>query len=618
MLGKLGAYDYAVLAFYFVFMCSMGWVFKRFVKNTSDYFRSGGEMLWWIVGAGAFMTNFSAVSFTGMAGKAYKDGPVVLVIFVAGALGFLCNLYFAPVFRQMRCVTAMDAVRKRFGAANEQFFTWIQIPLGIMYAAIWLNGLAVFLSAAFDMPLNMVIIGTALATLAVTLLGGSWTSTASDFVQMLLLMPVTVVAAVLALLKLNASGKGSFFQATPSHFWHWGEAANGNIITLWVIAIVIQKWISLNNMTDASRYLSVKDTGHARRAALLATILFLVGPMIWFIPPMVTRVFIPPDQLAAMFPNLKNPQDVSYFAIATQIMPAGMLGLLVSGIFASTMGQMDTGLNRNAGYFIKNFYQLHWRPQASERELLNASKVATVVFALLIIAVSLWFASLKNVPIFNLMVNFGSWVALPVAIPLIWGMFVRNAPSWAGWSSVLVGLASSLFVQYVLTASRVGAWFGHPMTGREPEDWGQAAGILLNTVIGSAWFFGTTRFGKTRDAAETRRVDAFFTDMATPVDFAKEEGGPGSDNLQAKTMGMMCLIYGAFILLLCLIPNDLKGRGAFLFCGAVMFGVGGLLWKAGRSKKARVEAAARFAPGTDVEPEPPEVALPLPRRKVEA
>ena len=75
----LSTYDYIVIAFYFVFMAGMGWVFKKFIKNTSDYFRSGGEVLWWIVGAGAFMTAFSAVTFTGMAGKAYDDGPVVLV-----------------------------------------------------------------------------------------------------------------------------------------------------------------------------------------------------------------------------------------------------------------------------------------------------------------------------------------------------------------------------------------------------------------------------------------------------------------------------------------------------------------------------------------------------------
>jgi len=196
----LSTYDYIVIAFYFAFMASMGLVFKRFIKNTSDYFRSGGEMMWWIVGAGAFMTSFSAVTFTGMAGKAYEDGPVVMVIFIGNAVGFFFNwLYFAPVFRQMRCVTSMQAVRKRFGEVNEQFFTWIQIPTGVLYAAIWLNGLGVFVSAAFNRDLSETIIITGAVVVIMSMVGGSWTTTASDFVQLLLLMPITIVAAVLAL-----------------------------------------------------------------------------------------------------------------------------------------------------------------------------------------------------------------------------------------------------------------------------------------------------------------------------------------------------------------------------------------------------------------------------------
>ena len=72
MTPALTIYDYAVIGFYFAFMALMGVVFKRFIKDTSDYFRAGGEVLWWIVGAGAFMTSFSAVTFTGMAGKYVK------------------------------------------------------------------------------------------------------------------------------------------------------------------------------------------------------------------------------------------------------------------------------------------------------------------------------------------------------------------------------------------------------------------------------------------------------------------------------------------------------------------------------------------------------------------
>lgn len=597
----LSAYDNAVVVFYFVFMCSMGWIFKRFIKNTSDYFRAGGEMLWWIVGAGAFMTSFSAVSFTGMAGKAYQDGPVVLVIFFAGAIGFFFNyLYFAPVFRQMRCVTAMDAVRKRFGAANEQFFTWLQIPTGMLYAAIWLNGLAVFLTAAFGMPMYWTIIITGLATLFMSLLGGSWTSTASDFVQMLLLMPVTIVTAILAIMKIG--GFGNFFRQTPTHFWHWGQVANSKVIGLWIIAMLLQKWISQNNMTDASRYLSVKDTTHARKAALLATILFILGPAVWFIPPMVARIVYP--DLRSLFPDkehLPNPQDASYFAIAVATMPAGMLGLLVSGIFASTMGQMDSGLNRNAGYFIKNFYQVKIRPHAPERELLLASRIVTVIFGVLIILATLWFASLDDMPIFKLMVNFGGWVALPIAVPLIWGMFIRRAPAWAGWSTVLVGLATSYAVQRFLTADWAGHILGFALNKREASDWAQAAGILLNIVVGSIFFLLTPLFAKARSAAEIEQVDRFFVEMRTPVDFEREEKSAGSDNVQAQTMGLLCLIYGGFITLLALIPNPLIGRISFLFCGLIMFGVGGVLHRSG-TRGRRADAL----PGGSHEPPRPE------------
>jgi len=587
--STLSRYDYLVIAFYFIFILSMGWIFKRFIKDTSDYFRSGGEMLWWIVGAGAFMTNFSALSFTGHAGKAYQDGPVILVIFFGNALAFFFNyLFFAPAFRQMRCITAMDAVRKRFGAANEQFFTWLQIPIGIVQAALWLMGLAIFLSAAFHMRLEKVIVGTGVVVIILTMLGGSWSTTASDFVQMLLLMPVTVVAAVLALIKIG--GIKPFLQQTPRHFWHWGDAANSRLVLFWVIAILIQRWVTINNMTDASRYLSVKDSHHARKAALLGAILFVIGPAVWFIPPMVARVTNP--DLHAAFPNVPNPQETAYFAIAKETMPVGMLGLLLSGIFAATMGQMDGGLNRNAGYFIKNFYQVILRPRASEHELLLASKVSTVVFGIMIIFASWWFTTLQNNPLFTLMQRFSIWVGLPVAVPLIWGMFLRRAPSWAGWTTVLIGLASSYLTQRFLNTAWIGRAAGFSLNRVEADYWVQGISAVVNVGVCSAWFLLTPLLARRMKPAEAQRVDRFFTEMRTPVDFEREQG-PGSDNMQAKVMGMLCLIYGAFITLLALIPNPLSGRVAFVFCGAVMFGVGWLLHRASKFRASRAEAAAR-------------------------
>jgi Na+/proline symporter len=446
-----------------------------------------------------------------------------------------------------------------------------------MYAAIWLNGLGVFVAAAFGWSLEWTIVLTGSVVVLISVIGGSWSSTASDFVQLLLLMPVTLVAAVFAIAKVG--GVGSFVQQAPSHFWNWTEAAHGNIIALWIIAMLLQKFVSTNTMTDAARYLSVKDTKHARRAALLATVMFLIGSTVWFIPPMVSRILQP--ELSSTFPNLAKPQDASYFAIAMIAMPSGMLGVLLSAIFAATMSSMDSGLNKNAGYFIKNFYQLAVRPRAGERELVGASMIATAVFGLLIIGIALKFASWQHLTIFELMVNFGNWVALPISIPLIWGMFIRRAPAWGAWFSVLVGLATSYLTNRFLNKAWAEGTFGYALNPREASDWATLAGSLMNILAGSAAFLLSALIGAPRTVEQRRRVDDFFTKMHTPVDFQREQGG-GSDNLQARVMGMLCLVYGGFITLLAAVPNPLMGRLAYVFCGGCMFGIGACLYRAGR------------------------------------
>src|SRR5688572_9943589 len=109
-------YDYAVLVFYFIYMLAISWVFRKFVSNVSDYFRGGGKALWWMVGGSAFMAAFSEWTFTGASSKAYLDGWPIMAIYVANAVGFVLNaVYFAPRFRQLRVITAVEAIRQRFG-----------------------------------------------------------------------------------------------------------------------------------------------------------------------------------------------------------------------------------------------------------------------------------------------------------------------------------------------------------------------------------------------------------------------------------------------------------------------------------------------------------------------
>ncbi|MEF1215951.1 transporter, partial [Vibrio alginolyticus] len=125
-----------------------------------------------------------------------------------------------------------------------------------------------------------------------------------------------------------------------------------SIFILWVVFIFVKQFGVMNNSINAYRYLCAKDSENARKAAGLACVLMIVGPIIWFLPPWYVAAFMP--DFAEQYGSVGG--DAAYLAFVQNVMPAGMVGLLMSAMFAATMSSMDSGLNRNAGIFVMNFY----------------------------------------------------------------------------------------------------------------------------------------------------------------------------------------------------------------------------------------------------------------------
>ncbi|MCM2369608.1 sodium:solute symporter family transporter [Aporhodopirellula aestuarii] len=579
----LTVYDYAVIAFFFAFMLALGPIFKHFSKDDSDFFRGGGQMLWWMVGGSAFMTQFSAWTFTGAASKAYEDGTLVALIFFANAVGFFLNYaWFAPRFRRMRLVSPIEAVRERFGPVNEQVFTWLQIPMSLVYAAIWLNGLAVFASAVFGFDMQQTIWGVGLVVIVLSVAGGSWAIVAGDFVQLLILMAVSIVTAVMVLGHADIGGLSGLIEKVPSHHFNWTEVARPQIIWFWVIATFVKQFLILNNMQDSYRYLGVKNEHQSRKAALLASGLMVVGPLIWFIPPMAARVLSP--DLAVEFPTLKNPAEASYIFAAMNVLPIGMMGLLVCGLFAATISSMDSGLNRNAGIFVRCFYH-RVKPESSSKHLLVVGQVMSGLFGVMIIVIAIYISKLEDLDLFNAMLLFSGLIAIPYVIPLVWGLILKNTPPWSGWSTVLIGLLVSLSIKYWIDPVWFSNMFGFDseMSTRETNDYYYFFGIFANVVICSVWFLFTSLFNRSASPEHHERVEKFFASMRTPIDFAREIG-EAKDQVQSKTLAVLCFIYGGFVALMSLVPNLPSGRIAFLFCGALIGGVGFLLYRASKKE----------------------------------
>jgi len=579
--------DMIVVGVYFIFMIVIGVIFKRFAgSSTSDYFRGGGKMLWWMVGSTAFMTQFSAWTFTGAAGKAFTDGFPIMVVFMANAFGFLLSwLFFSYRFRQMRVVTPIEGVRRRFGATNEQVFTWATMPTSIIYTGIWLNGLALFVTAAFKVDIETTIVVTGLIVLFISIIGGAWGVVASDFVQMVVIMSVTVVCAVAALIKIG--GPTNLIEQFPVDSMMGSDMNYPLLFVGWFIFMFVKQLQNINNMQDSYRFLTAKDSTNARKAALLAFVLMLIGPAIWFLPPWVTAVFYPEAASAHAGELGKKAADAVYLVFVEKVMPIGMVGLLMSAVFAATMSSMDSGLNRNSGIFVRNFYHPIIDKSADDKKLMRVSQLVTLVFGVLIIAVALFINSLRGLSLFDAMMYVSTLLQMPILVPLFFGIFIKKTPDWAGWATLIVGAIVSYLVSFVITADVVNSWLNMDVafTSREAKDLKVLLGIAGHLFITGGFFCLTTRFYKAPASERSKELNAFWEDVATPV--IEGEGQDEMDRQQRNMLGKLLLVFGGLVTLMVLIPNPFWGRMAFVFCGVVIVTVAGLLLMS--AKKSNIE-----------------------------
>jgi Na+/proline symporter len=585
----ISKYDYIIIGFYLVFMLVIGLVFRRMSKDTSDYFRAGGAMPWWLTGASAWIFSFSAWTFTGAAGKVYESGPLVLVVFYATVVALCVALAVTCLrFRRMRVITWMEAVRLRYGPFNEQFYTWIKLPLLLLFSGVGLNAIGVFMSAVFKVDMVPMLIVLGVVVTLVAFAGGSWAVLASDFVQAFLIVTITITTAVMVLARPEIGGLHGLLIKVPNAHFHWGELARPEIIFIWIIGNLWLKFSDENNMERATMYLMTRSDKDARRMVLIPLIGTLIGPLVWFIPSMAATIMHP--NLAAEFPNLKQPHEAAFLAVAMDVMPQGLLGLLLSAMLGATVTSMDAGLNKNVGIAIRSLYKPLFRPNASEKHLLMAGKLCTLLFGVIIILLALKVNEFRKTNLFDFVNQLASYLLIPLALPLIYGLFYKRTPGWSAWSTALVAGTAAWLLGKVFTPEVFQHLLGwqKPLTGDEATYLRLAVTTIGGTVIvGSAWYFFTSLFYKTAPAAEQERIKTFFTNLRTPV---AEHGVEGVQTSIYKLLGALCLVYGGFILLLMAIPNKFSGRLAFLFCGGVMFGVGALLTFIGK-RKARQSTA---------------------------
>ncbi|MEM6820482.1 MAG: hypothetical protein AAF558_00890 [Verrucomicrobiota bacterium] len=552
--------EYVVIGIYLILLIAMGAVFKRFNKNTEDYFKSGSQATWWLVGMSSLMSGVSALTFTGNAGKAYEAGFSVLVIYFASTIGFLFQgLFLGAWFRHLRATTYPEVVDLRHGRLTHMIYAYTSVVYFYLGAALWLWGLAIFSSSLFGFSIYWTIVGLGLVVLLYSTTGGSWAVMATDFVQSLILLPMTLLLTYLSLkeiggisaffTKLNEAGLSEPYAIINEP----GAFPNDANSWSWALATVVVFSLGHLSLGSANKYFSVKDGKSAQWAAYFSCITITAGALFWFIPPMVGRLLFSEEIANA---PLSNPAEASYAITALHLLPSGMIGLMVVAMFSATMSSMDTGLNRNAAIIARDItphlMSLLGKRPLKEQQSLLLSKIATVLSGFIVIGVAIAFASSAGPGgMFKVLLDVMTAIGVPKALPMVLGLFVKRVPRWAAIFTMGVGIIPSL----------VFAVGGFELTFQT------RAFVILGVSTGA--FFFTGLFWRRETQAYREQVDSFFKRMKTPVDF-KKEVQRDTDHLQMRIIGGFTLVIAIFVLILSYIQTDKLGLICVLLLGGVL------------------------------------------------
>ena len=535
--------DFFIIVLYMLAMVTIGFIFMRFNKGASDYFKGGNRIPWLVAGLSCFMSGFSAWTFTGAAGIAYRDGIVVVFLYLGNAVTFLLGYFvFAQRWRRTRITTTMAYLVERFDEPTRQTFSVVSVFFQLFIAASVLYGLGLVVASTCGFSISATILTSGGLVLLYCMLGGLWAVVAADFLQAVILMPFCLVLVGAALIRVG--GISGLYHALPPQMV--SLHLHGEYSWTYVVCWALMTCVGYNTGVMAQRYFSVDNEKSAKKVALLCFFFFIVGSFIWFIPPMAMRVIYP--DLAKVLPRFANPREAAFAAASLTLLPNGLIGIMLAAMFSSAMANLSGMFNMHAGILSKDVYQPLFAPRASERTMLRVGRLATAGVAVCVTMLALLMAATGK-SIFSVMVTFNTIFSLAYGPPAMLGLIIKRTPRWSGIASFLAGLLIGTVGTFLL-------------------DWGLVMNVVV-VVPTSIVIFLTSRWFDRPGTAQAQRRDKLFVRLATPVDVTLELAGSVDQTTRvfrflSRATGAVGLL--SLLLLFTVAPSD---RGVVIAYSAI-------------------------------------------------
>tara|TARA_Y100001933_G_scaffold59371_1_gene59386 strand:+ start:11159 stop:12868 length:1710 start_codon:yes stop_codon:yes gene_type:complete len=554
--GSLSVADIAVIVIYTVGIVILGcWagLRKRGGGEAKEYFLAGGTLRWPVIGLALFATNISCVHLVSLAQSGYDSGLLNGNFeWMAAFTLVLLGLFFAPFYIRSGVTTLPDFLEKRY---SRQCRDWLAV-LSIVSAVTihigfsFLTG-GIVLKELFGIDMYTGIVVVAALTGIYTIIGGLMAVVVTEAIQTVVLV---LGAAVITYFAWNKIGgwepmidvlreKGEL--AKLSMLRPHGDADGLPWYAVFLGYPVLGIWYWCADQTIVQRVLGAKDEQHARVGPLFAGLIKVLPVFIFVLPGLMAYALVESgglDIASLTSVNEAGETEVDskgiYGVMITQLLPQGLVGLMVAALLAALMSTVAGALNSISTLFSYDLYK-RFRPETSDRRLVFVGRLTAGVA--LVAAIGL-VPLLDGYPsIFNGLNDIIAHIAPPVTCVFVLGVFWPRASAVSAKLTLWFGSALGAGVFLI---SKLGE-------GTAAADW-------LSTLSGGSFMMMAffllcacvamqVSFSLIWPSGERERASKLY--WASPLEPLREKGWPGIGNyklLSVLLIGGMAVLYYFF------------------------------------------------------------------------
>ena len=404
------------------------------------------------VGISHHMSGYSSAVFVAYAAIAYTAGFSIYIWWacsIAMALVIGCNVFparWSRLRQRLGIISPLEYLVTRYDLPTQQVLAWSGALLKVFDVGAKWTAAAILLQVFAGVPALWGVLLTGTVTLAYSVVGGLWADALTDMSQFVIQVFAGVVMLVAVMARLGG----------VSSLWTiWGRLPAGHARPFvgqytWAFAVVylLINTLSYNGGTWnlAQRFIAAPSGKDARKAALLSAGLYLVWPLVLFFPMWAAPLLLP---------HLADATQ-SYALLTKMLLPPGLIGLVLAGLFAHTMAMTSSDANAISAVVVRDILPAlrKDRQRPSDRVQLLSGRICTLLFLAMSMGIALSADHFGGV--MGLIILWYGALVGPIAIPMLFGMlrlFRRSGPeaAIASWAvgAVAFGLIKFVFPQQI-------------------------------------------------------------------------------------------------------------------------------------------------------------------------